>query len=166
MTTPTHSPSQQQAASKTAALPSLRAAAARHRRIALVAFAGTSVLVLGATAWGFMSRGTQPGVAVCHRHRAAGSPMGPDPRRQRRGCTLAGGHDRRTDFGACDVAVGDVVRRGQLLARFDTATVRAEEAQLLAALSQAQGVAAQADANRDPPAVRRGCPHDRPMAWP
>src|SRR5690606_17241047 len=33
-------------------------------------------------------------------------------------------------------------------ARFDTSTLRAEEAQLVAALAQARGVAAQADANR------------------
>lgn len=47
-----------------------------------------------------------------------------------------------------EVAVGDVVKRGQLLARFDTSTLRAEEAQLQALLTQAQGTAAQADANR------------------
>lgn len=47
-----------------------------------------------------------------------------------------------------DAAVGDVVRRGQILARFDTATLRAEQEQLEAALAQAHGVAAQAHANR------------------
>lgn len=47
-----------------------------------------------------------------------------------------------------DVAVGDVVQRGKLLARFDTSTLQAEEAQFAAALTQAEAVAAQADANR------------------
>ena len=44
--------------------------------------------------------------------------------------------------------VGDVVRRGQLLARFDTDTLQAEEAQLRAAVAEAQAAASQADANR------------------
>lgn len=47
------------------------------------------------------------------------------------------------------VGVGDVVRRGQLLARFDAAMLRADEAQLLAGLAQAESLAAQADANRE-----------------
>lgn len=47
-----------------------------------------------------------------------------------------------------EASVGDVVRRGQLLARFDTSTLRAEQAQLVAALDQAHGLAAQANANR------------------
>jgi len=44
--------------------------------------------------------------------------------------------------------VGDRVRRGQVLARFDTAMLQAEGAQLRAALAQAQAAAAQADVNR------------------
>jgi len=44
--------------------------------------------------------------------------------------------------------VGDRVRRGQVLARFDTAMLQAEEAQLLAALAQARAAATQADVNR------------------
>jgi len=44
--------------------------------------------------------------------------------------------------------VGDVVRRGQVLARFDAALLHAEEAQLLAGLAQAQASFAQADADR------------------
>lgn len=44
--------------------------------------------------------------------------------------------------------VGDQVRRGQLLARFDAEMLRAEEAQLQAALAQATAAAAQAEANR------------------
>lgn len=47
-----------------------------------------------------------------------------------------------------EASVGDVVRRGQVLARFDTATLRAEQAQLEAGLAQARGVAAQTHANR------------------
>ncbi|SEK13353.1 MULTISPECIES: efflux RND transporter periplasmic adaptor subunit [unclassified Variovorax] len=47
------------------------------------------------------------------------------------------------------VGVGDVVRRGQLLARFDAAMLRADEAQLLAGVAQAESLAAQADANRE-----------------
>jgi RND family efflux transporter MFP subunit len=44
--------------------------------------------------------------------------------------------------------VGDRVRRGQLLARFDTTMLQAEEAQLRAALAQARAAAAQAETNR------------------
>lgn len=44
--------------------------------------------------------------------------------------------------------VGDRVRRGQMLARFDAEMLHAEEAQLQAALTQANAAAAQADANR------------------
>ena len=54
--------------------------------------------------------------------------------------------------------VGDVVRRGQLLARYDDATVRADLARAEAALSQAQASAQAAEANRDRalgPAVHR-----------
>ncbi|WP_313275021.1 efflux RND transporter periplasmic adaptor subunit, partial [Stenotrophomonas sp.] len=47
-----------------------------------------------------------------------------------------------------NAAVGDAVRQGQLLARFDAATLRAEQLQLEATLAQARAVAAQADANR------------------
>ncbi len=47
------------------------------------------------------------------------------------------------------VNVGDRVRKGQLLARFDDRTVRAEEDLQKAALAQAEAAAAQADANRD-----------------
>jgi RND family efflux transporter MFP subunit len=47
------------------------------------------------------------------------------------------------------VNVGDAVRKGQLLARFDDATVRAEVAQAEASLAQAEASARQADANRD-----------------
>lgn len=158
MTTPAHSPSPQQAASKTAALPSSPAAAARRRRIALVAFAGTAVLALGATAWGFMSRGAGPAPA----HSLASlSVTTVVPREVQWKQTLdasgvvapwqeavIGAQTSGLSIARLDVAVGDVVRRGQLLASFDTATLRAEEAQLLASLSQAQGVAAQADANR------------------
>lgn len=43
--------------------------------------------------------------------------------------------------------VGDVVKRGQLLARFDADTLRAEEAQLKASVAQAQASATQADLN-------------------
>lgn len=44
---------------------------------------------------------------------------------------------------------GDVVRRGQVLARFDTDALRADVAQLRASLRQAQAQAAQALADRD-----------------
>lgn len=45
--------------------------------------------------------------------------------------------------------IGDTVRRGQVLARFDPETLRADRAQLEAALGQAEALSAQADANRD-----------------
>jgi RND family efflux transporter MFP subunit len=45
--------------------------------------------------------------------------------------------------------VGDAVRAGQVLARFDTATLRAEEAELAAAGQQARASLAEAGANRD-----------------
>ena len=47
-----------------------------------------------------------------------------------------------------NAAVGDTVRRGQVLARFDDAMPRAELAQLQAALEQAVALAAQSSANR------------------
>lgn len=47
------------------------------------------------------------------------------------------------------VNVGDVVKRGQLLARFDADMLRAEEAGLKANLAQAQATAAQAETNRE-----------------
>ncbi|WP_084725900.1 efflux RND transporter periplasmic adaptor subunit [Xanthomonas pisi] len=46
------------------------------------------------------------------------------------------------------VAVGDVVTRGQLLARFDTATLLAARAELRADLAKAQAAAHQAQTNR------------------
>lgn len=46
------------------------------------------------------------------------------------------------------VNVGDIVKRGQVLARFDTEMLHAEQAQLAAALAQAEATVAQADANR------------------
>jgi RND family efflux transporter MFP subunit len=46
------------------------------------------------------------------------------------------------------VNVGDTVRRGQVLARFDTAMLQAEAAQLNAGLAQARASLAQADADR------------------
>ncbi|HVY66359.1 MAG TPA: efflux RND transporter periplasmic adaptor subunit [Gammaproteobacteria bacterium] len=45
--------------------------------------------------------------------------------------------------------VGDSVRAGQVLARFDTATLRAEEAELAAAVQQAEASLAEAEANRE-----------------
>jgi RND family efflux transporter MFP subunit len=45
--------------------------------------------------------------------------------------------------------VGDTVKRGQLLARFDAATLRASQAELNAGLRQAEAAARQAAANRD-----------------
>lgn len=45
--------------------------------------------------------------------------------------------------------VGDVIRKGQVLARFDDADVRAEVAQSEANVAQAEASARQADANRD-----------------
>jgi RND family efflux transporter MFP subunit len=47
------------------------------------------------------------------------------------------------------VNVGDVVKRGQLLARFDADMLRAEEAGLKASLAQAQSTAVQAETNRE-----------------
>jgi RND family efflux transporter MFP subunit len=47
------------------------------------------------------------------------------------------------------VNVGDAVRRGQVLARFDADMLRAEEAGLKASLAQAQATATQAETNRD-----------------
>lgn len=47
------------------------------------------------------------------------------------------------------VGPGDVVRRGQVLARFETEALRADVAQLHAALRQAKAQATQAVANRD-----------------
>ncbi|MEA9554495.1 efflux RND transporter periplasmic adaptor subunit [Xanthomonas nasturtii] len=47
-----------------------------------------------------------------------------------------------------NVAVGDVVTRGQLLARFDTATLLAARAELRAGLAKAQAAADQANTNR------------------
>ncbi len=49
---------------------------------------------------------------------------------------------------AVDVNVGDPIKKGQVLARFDDATVRTEVAQAEAALAQAKASALQADANR------------------
>jgi len=46
------------------------------------------------------------------------------------------------------VEVGDTIKRGQLLARFDSDVTRAEEMQLQATLAQAEAAAAQAEANR------------------
>jgi len=48
-----------------------------------------------------------------------------------------------------DVNVGDVIRKGQVLARFDDADVRAQVAQADANVAQAEASARQADANRD-----------------
>jgi RND family efflux transporter MFP subunit len=45
--------------------------------------------------------------------------------------------------------VGDSVRAGQVLARFDTATLRAEEAELVASVRQAEAALREAEANRD-----------------
>lgn len=45
------------------------------------------------------------------------------------------------------VNVGDVVRRGQLLARFDAAIVEAEQAEAVAAVAQAQAAVTDAEAN-------------------
>lgn len=47
-----------------------------------------------------------------------------------------------------NVAVGDVVKQGQLLARFDTATLLAARAEMSAGLAKAQASASQADTNR------------------
>jgi RND family efflux transporter MFP subunit len=45
--------------------------------------------------------------------------------------------------------VGDAVRAGQVLARFDAAALRAEEAELLASLQQAEASLREAEANRE-----------------
>jgi RND family efflux transporter MFP subunit len=45
--------------------------------------------------------------------------------------------------------VGDTVLAGQVLARFDTATLRAEEAELSASVLEAQAALAEAEANRE-----------------
>lgn len=45
--------------------------------------------------------------------------------------------------------IGDVVHRGQLVARFDTEMLQADEAQLKASLTQAEANAAQAKSNRE-----------------
>jgi len=45
--------------------------------------------------------------------------------------------------------IGDVVHRGQLVARFDTEMLQADEAQLKASLTQAKANAAQAKSNRE-----------------
>lgn len=50
---------------------------------------------------------------------------------------------------AVEVNVGDAVKKGQVLARLDDATVRTELTQAQANLAQAQAAARQADANRD-----------------
>jgi len=47
------------------------------------------------------------------------------------------------------VNVGDAVRRGQVLARFDAQMLQSDETLLMAQLRQAQALAAQADANRN-----------------
>ncbi|WAT15274.1 efflux RND transporter periplasmic adaptor subunit [Xanthomonas fragariae] len=47
-----------------------------------------------------------------------------------------------------NVAVGDAVKRGQLLAHFDTATLLAARVELRAGLAKAQAAASQADTNR------------------
>lgn len=44
--------------------------------------------------------------------------------------------------------IGDAVRAGQTLARFDAATLRAEEAELLASVAQAEAALREAEANR------------------
>lgn len=147
MTTPTPSPQISHAAP-----------AGRRRRIGLVALVGVGALALAATAWGVMSRGATP--APVH-SLASLSVTAAVPREAQWARTLdasgviapwqeaiIGAQTSGLSIARLDVAVGDVVRRGQLLARFDTATLRAEEAQLVAALTQAQGVTAQADANR------------------
>jgi RND family efflux transporter MFP subunit len=45
--------------------------------------------------------------------------------------------------------VGDSVRAGQVLARFETATLRAEEAELLASVQQSEAALREAEANRE-----------------
>lgn len=137
---------------------SVSTAPGQRRRILLVSLGGVVALALGATAWGFMSRETAP--APPH-SLASLSVTAIAPREVQWGRTLdasgviapwqesiIGAQTSGLSIARLEVAVGDAVRRGQLLARFDTATLRAEEAQLMAALTQAQGVTAQADANR------------------
>ncbi|ANF56359.1 efflux RND transporter periplasmic adaptor subunit [Halotalea alkalilenta] len=133
-------------------------ASSARRRIGLVALASIALLALAATAWGYMSRDVAPAPAhslvslsvTATAARAVQWPRTLDasgavvPWQE----AVIGAQTSGLSITRLDVAVGDVVRRGQLLARFDTATLRAEEAQLVAALSQAQGVAAQAEANR------------------
>jgi RND family efflux transporter MFP subunit len=116
------------------------------------------MLALGATAWGFMSRGPAPAPA----HSLASLTVTATVPREAQWVrtldasgvvapwqeAIIGAQTSGLSIAQLGAAVGDVVRRGQLLARFDTATLRAEEAQLVAALTQAQGVTAQADANR------------------
>ncbi|CAD2249710.1 efflux RND transporter periplasmic adaptor subunit [Xanthomonas arboricola] len=138
--------------------PIIAAAASRRRRLIWAAVAGAALVLLGATAWGVMSRPAPP--APAH-SQASLSVMATLPRRvqwisaiEASGViapwqeAIIGAQTSGLRIDRLEVAVGDVVRRGQLLARFDTATLRAEEAQLQAALAQAQGVATQADANR------------------
>ncbi|MCD9004971.1 efflux RND transporter periplasmic adaptor subunit [Luteimonas sp. XNQY3] len=133
------------------------AAALRRRRITFV-LAGAALLVLGAAAWGLMSRTAPPPPAPSL---ASLSVTAMAPRDVQWARTIEasgvvapwqeaiiGAQTSGLSIARLEVAVGDVVQRGQLLARFDTATLRAEAAQLVAALTQAQGVAAQADANR------------------
>jgi len=48
-----------------------------------------------------------------------------------------------------NVEVGDVVSQGQILARLDTDTLRAEEAELQAGVAEARAILAEAEANRD-----------------
>lgn len=127
-------------------------------RILLVPVAGVTALALGAASWGFMSRETASAPALSV---ASLSVTATAPREVQWGRTLdasgviapwqeaiIGAQTSGLSIARLNVAVGDAVLRGQLLARFDTATLRAEEAQLVAALTQAQGVTAQADANR------------------
>lgn len=62
--------------------------------------------------------------------------------------TIIGGQIGGLQLLEVTVNVGDRVRRGQLLARFDATSPRAELARLVAALGQADAAAAQAAANR------------------
>jgi RND family efflux transporter MFP subunit len=121
-------------------------------------FAGAALLALGATTWGFMSRAAEP---VRAQSLASLSVTATVPREAQWVRTIEasglvapwqeaviGAQTSGLSIARLEVAVGDLVRRGQLLARFDTATLRAEEAQLVAALTQAEGLAVQAEANR------------------
>jgi RND family efflux transporter MFP subunit len=56
------------------------------------------------------------------------------------------GRQRLVEIGA---EVGDVVTAGQVLARFDTATLRAEEAELRASVQQAEAALREAESNRE-----------------